>query len=311
MKVSILITAYRRRDWLPAAVESALACGVDTEVVVVKDHADPSDAALRSRGVTVINEDLPVVGEMLVHGVDACHGDVICFLDDDDLFRADKVRVIGEAFDSESDLAMVRNGLTSIEPDGSVRPAWRRQPTCELRVDAATSSREMDAVVGQGAFVNLSTMSVRRRLVTEQRELLSKVTAATDFSMTILMLESGGSIRITPERLSFRRLGTSVWVKGVGGEAVRIAGMMRTLLPGLGNRLARRLAERIRDKAMVEAFLNGSADDVSAGMVLRTAWRYRFRTVDAFEEAAQGLLTKVAPEMAGRVYRHRKRAWTS
>jgi Glycosyl transferase family 2 len=308
VRASVLITAYRRRRWLGEAVASALRQTEPVEVVVVKEHPDPEDDAWRGQGVRVVNEDLPVVGEVFVRGLAECHGDVVCFLDDDDMFVAGKAEEVLRRFREKPRLSMVRNSQEPVNPDGSPREWRRQQPTREMVLDS-DSPEALDEAIHAGALVNLSTMSVRRSAVWERRDLLARVEYGTDFSMAVLMLDSGGRIWVTPQRLTIRRFGTSVMVKGVGGEALRCRRAMQAILPSLRTDLAAQYARRIAAAALVDAYMNGAAD-MPLSTFVRTVWTQRRRAPDAVEQVANGLLRRVAPGIATRLYTARRGAWS-
>jgi glycosyltransferase involved in cell wall biosynthesis len=123
MRVSVLVTCYRRREYLASAVASVLRSTIppeDREVVVVTDELEPALAEQwRGLGVEVVVSDLPVVGEMLRTGLEHCHGDVVSFLDDDDMVTPEKLRIVRDAFASDADLGLFRAGFDPIDGAGT------------------------------------------------------------------------------------------------------------------------------------------------------------------------------------------------
>ena len=93
--VSILINNYNYGQFLKEAIDSALNQSyLFTEVVVVDDGStDNSREIITSYG----NKIIPVLKQnggqasAFNAGFEACHGDVICFLDSDDIFDQNKV----------------------------------------------------------------------------------------------------------------------------------------------------------------------------------------------------------------------------
>ena len=119
MRTSVLITCYRRRQYLDLSVSSAVADGAD-QVVVVKDWADPLvDRAFADLGVDVLTEDIPIIGEALARGLARCDGETVSFLDDDDLLVRGRIAAVREAFEKTPSLVLFRNGYTEIDVDGS------------------------------------------------------------------------------------------------------------------------------------------------------------------------------------------------
>ena len=130
-RVSVLIGALRRREFLPLAVESVLRQTLPRasyQVVVVKDFpGNGFDDRLRREGVTVVHRESESMGALMQAGVEACEGEVVSFLDDDDTFDPEKLRRVRDAFAGEPDLGYYHNGLALIDERGaaigSPRPA--------------------------------------------------------------------------------------------------------------------------------------------------------------------------------------------
>jgi|GEM_PF-498576 hypothetical protein len=210
MKSSVLITCYRRRAFLKLAVASVVADGAD-EVVVVKDWTDPeTDAWLQERGVKVVTEDIPVVGEMMARGLAECTGESVSFLDDDDMFAPGKVAAVRQAFEDDPELLLFRTGWTEVDVDGAPYPDRHlAQPD---RVHSFRTT-DIDAgvfrwIVENRSYGTLSTQSVRRRALEAKVADLRHVECVTDVSMALLMMSEPGRHRFDPRPLTIRRIGS-------------------------------------------------------------------------------------------------------
>ncbi len=120
--VSAVITTYNRTDFLGDAVRSALEQTIRTTEVIVVDDASPTDpsAALASFGdrVRLIRLDVNSGANAARNaGVRAATGEWVAFLDDDDIWRADK---------TEAQFAAMADGdeaaLCGLEHVGEVAP---------------------------------------------------------------------------------------------------------------------------------------------------------------------------------------------
>jgi glycosyltransferase involved in cell wall biosynthesis len=109
MTVSIIIPTYNRPALLQRAVASALAaCPQDGEVIVVDDRSDTAIKALRDvtdpwLRITTNTGDKGAAGARN-HGIAQAKGDIVMFLEDDDVMVADYPgRVLAAAAGSEAD----------------------------------------------------------------------------------------------------------------------------------------------------------------------------------------------------------------
>jgi glycosyltransferase involved in cell wall biosynthesis len=97
-KVSVIIAAHARVQFLKQAVASVAAQGPE-EIVVVKYTRDPDlDRELLSLGALVHWTQEPYQGGKVAEGIERASGDVVALLDDDDVFLPGKIARLREAF---------------------------------------------------------------------------------------------------------------------------------------------------------------------------------------------------------------------
>lgn len=138
--VSILINNYNYAKFLREAIDSALnQTYLNTEVVVVDDGStDNSQDIIQSYG----NKIVPILKEnggqasALNAGLAASRGDIICFLDSDDIFLPEKVTEIVNVFISHPEIGWCYHPLQLIDTNtGTV---------IEIKNRYQWSSREYD-----------------------------------------------------------------------------------------------------------------------------------------------------------------------
>jgi len=250
-RASVLVTCYRRRQYLVPAVHSVLAdgpVGPELEVVVLKDWSDPVvDRELQRLGVRVVTEDIPGIGEALARGVAECTGDSVSFLDDDDQFASGKLAAVREAFARDPELTVFRTGWTAVDRDG--RPAEEydrrvRQPESarEFRVN------EMGAdtfrwIVENRAYGNLSTLSVRRQDLVPRAADLRRIECGIDVGVPILLMSGTRKHAFDPRPLTIRRIGSSMRSGMVSGQARAYTRTFRRLRSSAASPAARTYAE--------------------------------------------------------------------
>jgi hypothetical protein len=115
--VSAVVVAHDpgRASMLRDAVASAARSGAD-EIIVVRPYAGPIES-WEGRYKDVRTTDPTLAGKQ-ADGVDAATGDVVAFLDDDDLWKPEKVGVLRERFEARPDLILLNHAYDQIDVQG-------------------------------------------------------------------------------------------------------------------------------------------------------------------------------------------------
>jgi glycosyltransferase involved in cell wall biosynthesis len=126
--VSIIINNYNYADFLAAAIESALGQSyTPVEVLVVDDGSTDSSRQIIARYGSRILPVLKTNGgqaSAFNFGIAASHGEIICFLDSDDLFHRDKVKEVVGIFEGVEDTSkplFVSHRLELVDAWGAAR----------------------------------------------------------------------------------------------------------------------------------------------------------------------------------------------
>jgi glycosyltransferase involved in cell wall biosynthesis len=130
-RVSVVIPAYNRVDYLPEAIESVLAQTVDCWDLVVVD--DGSEAEIREaiapyladRRISCHRQANAGRSRARNHGASLASGELLCFLDDDDRYVPDGLESLLSGFDSASEIGTVVGGYDFIDERGDVRGTRR------------------------------------------------------------------------------------------------------------------------------------------------------------------------------------------
>ena len=196
--LSVLVTAWRRRDFLGEAlrsVERQTLPREEFEVVVVRDFEDPStDRQIASLDACDIRFGSDNLGRTMALGVRACRGEVICFLDDDDRFDPRKLAVVRAEFRRQRDLGYFHNGLSLMDEAG--RRLDGEDPVLTSR--ALAMSRDWDFC--------MSCISVRRELVLPLLDRWPGVPKAPDSFLDYISRASHYTRRQTLDPLTEYRL---------------------------------------------------------------------------------------------------------
>jgi glycosyltransferase involved in cell wall biosynthesis len=101
--ISVIVTAHNRREFLLDAINSALNQTLpkdEYEIIVVKNFSDYDDI-LKNLGLKIVFSDEENQGADIVNALPYTKGDIICFLDDDDVWVPWKLERVKEAFKEE------------------------------------------------------------------------------------------------------------------------------------------------------------------------------------------------------------------
>lgn len=174
MTVSIIIPTYNRPALLQRAVASALtACPQDGEVIVIDDRSDTAETALgdvtdpRLR-ITTNTGDKGAAGARN-HGIAQVSGDIVMFLDDDDVMVADyPARVIAAAKGSEADWGFSNVAMVDdIDTPAATAQIVRRPLTTGL-IDTTTPLIPRIPAFSHGFWARRSTFDAVGLISTDQ-----------------------------------------------------------------------------------------------------------------------------------------------
>jgi glycosyltransferase involved in cell wall biosynthesis len=196
--VSILINNYNYGQYLAEAIESALNQTYDPiEVIVVDDGSTDDSQAIMARygdRIHAIYQSNQGQAAAFNTGFVQSRGEIICFLDADDLFLPDKVATIVTAFQQHADIGWCLHPQQLFQ-EGD-KPAIDKRP----KVPAPIVVRNLIATMQRGKLGNpfdfpipaTSAMCFRRTLL-----------------QTILPMPEGAGISLNDSYIKFVALGLS------------------------------------------------------------------------------------------------------
>jgi hypothetical protein len=204
LRVTAVITAHNRRAFLPQAVASARAAGAD-EIVVVRNFDDPIPDA--PSGLQLVRYDGAPTGEKEAIGTERATGDVVAFLDDDDLWEPAKVARIRDRFERQPDLTYVCNNQHPVGADG--RAVEARHPELVGKAPARFAQwdkRDFRRLLEQIWPGNNSSTCVRRSWALDQLAALRRVGWGCDTFWLVMAWLDGRPFDILAEPLTALRL---------------------------------------------------------------------------------------------------------
>ncbi|MDH2904764.1 MAG: glycosyltransferase family A protein, partial [Methanomassiliicoccales archaeon] len=122
--ITVIVTAYNRQEFLKAALESLIAQDAPAgafEVIVVKNFENAEvDRAIESMGALSIFDNSKALRSFSEEAVKKAKGEILCFLDDDDLFLPNKISTVTEVFRSNPEIDYYHNAIDYIDVEGNV-----------------------------------------------------------------------------------------------------------------------------------------------------------------------------------------------
>jgi glycosyltransferase involved in cell wall biosynthesis len=178
-EISVIVGAYRRREYLLEAVRSVQAQTVGrerVEIVVTKDFADPAiEAELTRAGIAWTTDDDPGIGTWLRRAIARTKAPLLAFLDDDDLYEPDRLARVLAVLREHPEVGFYRNRVQVVDASGAPIPSagwppvWKdaafdRSGPVIVPPDGKADLLRFSTATTRITF-NSSTMVVRRELL--------------------------------------------------------------------------------------------------------------------------------------------------
>ena len=213
--ISVVVTAHDRRRYLPDALRSLEHQTLDKdkfEVIVVKNFEDPaSDSIIRRNGWKNVVTDVKPLGGKIAIGVEESRGEVITFLEDDDMYAPERLQVVERKFREVKDLVYFHNDQVVVDEDGNVLPS---RPAKPLKVDLVIDEKikripcSLDYILAlTAAPFNNSSIAIRKSLLKpDDLEALKVLTTGVDLYFYARAFVNNGSLYLTPSALTMYRV---------------------------------------------------------------------------------------------------------
>ena len=165
LSVDIVIDNYNYGRFLPAAIESALAqTHPEVDVIVVDDGSSDDSRAVVGRydeQVTVVLKANGGQASALNAGFERCRGDIVLFLDADDVLEPGTAAAVAAAFAADEALVKVQYRSRMIDAEG--RPTGVVKPSEHLEVPNGDMQRAELAYPFDLVWMSTSANAFRRR----------------------------------------------------------------------------------------------------------------------------------------------------
>ncbi|MGC8618583.1 MAG: glycosyltransferase [Thermoplasmata archaeon] len=214
--ISVIITAYNRKNFVADAIRSVFNQSYDTskiELIIISnfdvDLPAPVPAGIKVK--TIRSEG--TIGEFLYQGISHAEAEIVAFLDDDDLWEPSKVYKLLSAFNDNKELILYRNSLNYIDESGT--PIRYRRTLdmlpCKLEglriFEKEELIRNLPVILSCGGDFNLSTFAIRKNIMNDSRyEQLRSIVSGPDALFFWTSVLESGTVAIDSDPLTLYRV---------------------------------------------------------------------------------------------------------
>jgi len=216
--ISVIITAHNRKEFLKEAINSVINQTLDKdfyEIIVVKNFDDQEIDNLieKNKIINLKSRDDSLIGDDLALGIERARGEVISFLDDDDLFVPEKLEIVYNFFKKYRDLAYLHNNDYFIDGKGNPTKFWIKYINKDIILDHFKDLNELFKLQEYGLYFNMSSISIRKNKILPYLGYLKKINLnPDDFMFYISTLEDPRLIILSKEKLTKYRIHQSTSV---------------------------------------------------------------------------------------------------
>ncbi|MGC8663893.1 MAG: glycosyltransferase family 2 protein [Thermoplasmata archaeon] len=195
--ISVIITAHDRKEYILQAVESVLNQNIDRsfyEIIVVKNFIDEKiDYVLNKNNIINIYTNATEHGKKIKIGIDNSKGDVISFLDDDDLFKNDKINNLIKEFSNDEKLVYYHNYqefISDINEKKKVKPYFKNYSGKFTIKELKNNLNNFIKKYNYGPlFFNCSSIAIRKKFYENVLKYFENISIHTDDMLFFLLLD--------------------------------------------------------------------------------------------------------------------------
>lgn len=214
LKFTVIITAYNRKDYIYRAIESVLNQKInkDSYQVIVTCNFDLSAFSIdqdveKLKKCEFLFLENGTIGEFLAEATKHSKGELIVFLDDDDLFSETKLERIRNIFDEYPQLGYYHNSALVFKDQDKLSKEILdvKRETHLAFVTNKDLSGKIAKFIKIGGCFNLSSITIKRTILVTYLGALSQIENDQDLFMFMIALQSGSLAAHDTAELTYYR----------------------------------------------------------------------------------------------------------
>ena len=213
-KISVIICAFKRERFIIDAINSVLDQTLERdyyEIIVSKSFVNEEiDRFITINNLKNIYIDSEKYGTRVAEAIKYSSGDIIITLDDDDMFRKDKLKTIFDIFTNDDSLAAVYNNFGFINADGhNIKSTFRHVEHKYMKKlgryrfsNTNKASLRMTLKIG----MPFGQMAIKKKVIVEHIDELYNVNLSIDTFLFTIIVASPHPIFVIPDELTLVRM---------------------------------------------------------------------------------------------------------
>jgi len=205
--ITVILLDYNRKEFLLDAFNSALNQTLDRskyEIIVTKNFRDSKiDSYIKKNGGKLVFFEKGSYGEQVADALKYAKGQVICFLEDDDLFTKEKLKTIYSLINDK--ICYIHNGMFYIDENGNQikNEKYGNSETKTLVRDEDKDKKFNIPSINPSAICIKKSLLVGTKSV---KEALSKIISGPDTFYYFVALDSNCDMLAIPDKLTKYRI---------------------------------------------------------------------------------------------------------
>lgn len=210
--ISVIITAYNRKEFLKEAVNSVLDQTLDKdmyELIVIKNFITRLDQKWKSKGVKLIHKPAGSIGDFLYIGVLHSRGSIISFLDDDDTFAKNRLKIIYDEFSKNPSMIYYHNNCKVIYENKYIKSKNNNIITTNVKKRFFASASDIASIykfILPSTYFNSSSVAIKKNLVLNNIKYLKKIISNPDDFFAYIAITPTGEILCDNRKLTNYRI---------------------------------------------------------------------------------------------------------
>lgn len=268
MFISVVITAYNRKEYLANAVRSVLNQDINSnnfEILIIKNFKEQFvDSLKQHTNIQIINTDDSTLGQYYSLALKFSKGDVLSFLDDDDLFTSDKLSRLENIFKDHPSLIYYRN--SSLTSKGSIQELSISDYKGRVYYKKTRFYSSME-VIEKGIRSlqwNMSCITVRKNILLGYEEAISRIIGAPDLTIFYIAATHKGHFCLDQSVLTIRNINSNSAMSHLGkdNDFVRESKSLDSILLYINQKDLLRDLEKTKIRIrMLSALMGSEIDD--------------------------------------------------
>jgi glycosyltransferase involved in cell wall biosynthesis len=230
--ISVIITAYNRRQFLFESMNSVLNQSLSKElyeIILCKNFEDPEidQFAMTNNIKLVLTPNVCSMGEMLYLGISTARGNVLSFLDDDDIYQQNRLERVLEMFNKFVNLGYYKHQFRYIDENGVFLNRLTESKNAAVFKNSdiiyvKNSEKISKSSVYNGVVpdMNSTSMAIRKDILTRNVNLFLKINDKPDAVLFFFALISSKDLLFDSANLSLYRIHMKRTTKQIRGYPV-------------------------------------------------------------------------------------------